>query len=109
MKSDNPILGTNGQLMVMAAHRYSLGRRSYIVSSCIEWLTDNWKSFDTNTRTVIVRDTVEALMDNMAGSDIDFREWKYFAESKFAQLQPDDQKSVFESVQHKNKPWPLSQ
>ena len=29
---------TNDQLMAMAAHRYCLGRRSYIVGACIEWI-----------------------------------------------------------------------
>ena len=106
---DSPLSGTNGQLMVMAAHRYCLGRRSYIVQSCIEWLTLHWETFDESTHFTIVRDTIDALMDNSAGSDWDYAEWKFFAESKFAALPPHKQEQVFQVLTYKNKPWPLSQ
>lgn len=53
---------TNDQLMVMAAHRYCLGRQSYIVSACQEWLHSHWAQFSTQTKSNMVRDTLEELI-----------------------------------------------
>jgi len=100
--------GLNGQLMVMAAHRYCLGRQSYIVGSCIEWLRLWWPKFERNTRNVIVRDTVEALQDNCAGSDFDAREWKSLAEWAWEQMDAESQTWCKQAVAHRNQPWPLS-
>lgn len=102
------IKGTNGQLMVMAAHRYCLGRQSYIVGSCIEWLRLWWPEFERNTRSVIVRDTVEALQDNCAGSDFDARAWKELAEWAWVQMDDSAQEWCKQAVAHRNKSWPLS-
>ena len=33
----------NDQLMAMAAVRYCLGRSSYIVGACVEWVRENWE------------------------------------------------------------------
>ena len=64
MTTPTPLSGTDGQLMVMAAHRYCLGRHSYIVPSCIEWMEAYWGLFEQNTRHVIVRDTVDHLIES---------------------------------------------
>lgn len=72
---------TNDQLMVMAAHRYSLGRRSYIVGSCIEFLDQVWGQLTVNTQEVILRDTLEALKHSDrgdAGGAMDVRAWQQF-------------------------------
>lgn len=72
---------TNDQLMVMAAHRYSLGRRSYIVGSCIEFLDEVWDQLKLNTQEVILRDTKEALAHSDrgdAGAPMDIRAWEQF-------------------------------
>lgn len=100
--------GLNGQLMVMAAHRYCLGSQSYIVGSCIEWLRLWWPKFERSTRNVIVRDTVEALQDNCAGSDFDAREWKALAEWAWEQMDAEAQTWCKQAVAHRNQPWPLS-
>ena len=50
-----------GELMAMAAVRYCLGRRSYIVSDCVDWLFDNWNKFGENTRNLIKRDIEEEI------------------------------------------------
>lgn len=99
--------GTNGQLMVMAAHRYCLGRQTYIVGSCIEWLRLWWPKFDRNTRNVIVRDTVEALQDNCAGSECDARDWKAFAEWAWDQMGTEDKVWCKQAVGWRDKEWPL--
>ena len=69
---------TNDQLMVMAAHRYCLGRSSYIVSSCIEWLDRHWDQISDNTKQVVLRDTQSAVSENLAGHDFDRRAWQAF-------------------------------
>lgn len=74
-------LALNDQLMVMAAHRYCLGRRSYIVSSCLEFLDQVWEQLSLNTQIVILRDTKEALERGTAGDDMDIRGWQAFVDS----------------------------
>jgi len=105
----NPLVGTGGQLMVMAAHRYCLGRRSYIVLSCIDWLREVWQVVGNNTRNVIVRDTVEALQDMDWRVDGHIDVWKEFAEWAFAQMAPSDQGWCKNAVAHRRKPWPLGE
>jgi len=68
--------GTNSQLMVTAAHRYCLGRRSYIVGSCIDWIKIHWDEFTIHTKLILLRDTIEALHRNEAGDECDARGWK---------------------------------
>jgi hypothetical protein len=63
-------------LMVTAAHRYCLGRRTYIVSVCVNWLKSNWDKFDKNTKKMIVEETQEALERDLAGDSCDIREWE---------------------------------
>ena len=67
---------TNDQLMATAAHRYCLGRRSYIVSACIEWIKDTWADFSEGTRDVMIRETGHALEHGEAGDGCDFRMWR---------------------------------
>ena len=69
---------TNDQLMVMAAHRYCLGRRSYIVESCIQSLHDIWIQLTLDTQEVILRDTEKAISRNEAGDNIDVHLWQQF-------------------------------
>ena len=71
--------GTNDQLMAMAAMRYCLGRRSYIVGACHEWLREVWPQLTTNSQNVILRDIVEALRDDLAGDQIDMVGWTHTA------------------------------
>lgn len=59
--------GTNDQLMAMAAHRYCMGRMSYIVGSCMEWIRGTWEQLEPNTQNVMLRDTLEWLARNDDG------------------------------------------
>jgi hypothetical protein len=72
----------NDQLMVTAAHRYCLGRSSYIVGSCIEWLNDIWYQLSPNSKFVILRDTIEAIVQHRAGHASDERDWRRFVISR---------------------------
>jgi len=81
---------TDDQLMAMAAHRYCLGRQSYIVRSCIAWLRTHWDQIDSNMRNVILRDTIEALIEERAGDkSIDAPEWLSFAQWAASQMPAD--------------------
>lgn len=53
-----PNYGRDG-LMAIAAFRYCLGRQSYIVGDCVDWLIDQWASLVPNVRQVIERDLRE--------------------------------------------------
>lgn len=76
-----------GELMVIAAHRYCLGRRTYIVGDCCDWLIDIWPSLSVKTKEIIQRDTEEEFIrddnarangDNYKplGDDCDRADWE---------------------------------
>jgi len=50
-----------GDLMAVAAVRYCLGRSSYIVGDCCEWLPQAWPTLSESARNIIKRDIEEAL------------------------------------------------
>jgi len=77
---------TNDQLMVTAAHRYCLGRRSYIVGSCIEFLNEVWPQLNEITQQVILRDTHEALKRGDAGDKYNTQAWQYFVDQHTIEL-----------------------
>ena len=62
-------------LMAVAAFRYSLGRMTYIVSDCADWLIEQWPNIAENARKVIQRDLEEAFKrDDAAPVDgIDYK------------------------------------
>ena len=93
--------------MITAAHRYCLGRQSYIVSSCIEWMKLWWPAFERNTKLCMIRDTVVALMNNEAGSEYDWAGWKAFADWAWEKMDHEEQAWVHQAVAHHKKPWPL--
>ena len=76
-----------GDLMAIAAVRYCLGRSSYIVGDCSDWLKDQWDNITPQMQNVIKRDIEEAIKaddeDRESGSvykrlgmDMDRREWE---------------------------------
>ena len=50
-----------GGLMALAAFRYCLGRSTYIVSDCADWLIANWQAMPEGTRHCIQREVEEAI------------------------------------------------
>jgi hypothetical protein len=74
------------ELMVIAAFRYCLGRMTYIVGDCADWLIENWAAFDDETREIIKRDLEKEFArddrdrtDGRArgfGMDMDRRQWE---------------------------------
>ena len=81
--------GTWGRddLMVLAAFRYCLGRQSYIVGDCTEWLAAHWDEFLPAIKRCIQREIEEAFArDNedreenrghkRLGADCDRKNWE---------------------------------
>ena len=56
-----PDYGFN-DLMIVAAVRYCLGRRTYIVGACAEWMLRNWSKWPENVRQVLQRDIEEEFV-----------------------------------------------
>ena len=47
--------------MVTAAFRYCMGRSTYIVSDCVDWLMDVWPHLNQSTKALIKRELVEGF------------------------------------------------
>ena len=43
-------------LMAIAAVRYCIGRSTYIVGDCVDWMIQHWSKWSPNCRAVIARD-----------------------------------------------------
>lgn len=63
-------------LMALASVRYCLGRASYIVSDCCDWLVEQWPNICQGTQVNILRDIREAIEANRAGMDVDKAMWR---------------------------------
>lgn len=44
------------ETMVISAFRYCVGRQTYVVQACADWLIDIWPMLGANTKAVIQRD-----------------------------------------------------
>jgi len=44
------------EIMVISAFRYCVGRQTYVVPACADWLIDNWPMLGANTKAVIQLD-----------------------------------------------------
>ena len=68
------------QLMVLCALRYCLGRSSYIVADCIEFLKAHFDAFDSDIQDLVKKEVEEFLEENTHVSVLDRNEWKAFLE-----------------------------
>lgn len=75
------------QLMAIAAVRYCLGRQTYIVGDCADWLIEVWPRLQESVREIILRDIEDGFRrDDEArargekylplGADMDRRQWE---------------------------------
>ena len=103
------IESTNDHLMVMAAVRYCLGRKSYIVSSCIEFLNSHWDTqLQIADKRIIIRDIAEYLQDYYRPDDtFDYTYWKTFGQSKYLLLPESEKKFIKDQMEYRNKPFPF--
>ena len=58
-----PKLDSDG-LMAIAAFRYCLGRMTYVVPACAEWLEREWPRLPQRDRAVISRELAEAIEED---------------------------------------------
>ena len=91
----------NDQLMACAAYRYCLGRRSYIVSSCIEWLEEHFDQFDENSSRVCIRDILEEVVDTKFGELAYKEEWLHLVYKLWLKLTLEKKKWVINALKHK--------
>lgn len=95
------------ELMNVAAFRYCLGRRSYIVGTCIDWLKRYWFDFTGNIQAVILRDLIEALQDGMVGAEMDDKAWRAFANWALPTLKEEQMNWLKNDIAFRKKEWPL--
>lgn len=58
------------------AFRYALGRQTYVVSDVVETIIRNWDELSSNVQRRIKMEIEEAISKNMAGHEMDVKEWK---------------------------------
>ena len=85
-----PINLWNEDQAAVWAVRYNLGRMTYAVGSCVEWLIHIWPDLHEKARSIIQRDVEEAFVADdrdrarlkgesgykRLGMDMDRREWE---------------------------------
>ena len=98
MKLTNSLMD---QMMALAAFRYCLGRRSYIVGICVDWIRLMWSSFSKDTQFIILRDIIEAYLDGCTGMDMDTIDWLKVLQDKIKTLNLDSLEALRRSVQWK--------
>lgn len=69
------VWGTH-HIFITAAHRYCLGRRTYIVNMCVSWLKSIWDKIEPETKKRILIETQEAIDKELAGDECDVDAWK---------------------------------
>jgi len=94
-------------IMVNAAHRYCLGRRSYIVSTCMRWLTKHWANLDNRTKLCLLRDTIYAIMDGEVDGTSYVDEWKSWAKVHFDTADIDLKHGIIQDLLWKKQPMPF--
>lgn len=62
--------------LTLCAFRYSLGRRSYIVSEMVDHLLENWDKINNHYQKLIIQETEWAIDKGCAGDDMDVNTWK---------------------------------
>lgn len=94
--------GSTDQLMALAAHRYCLGRQSYIVGACIAWVRQTWDQFEPNTQTVMLRDTIEELAAGNVGSPtIDAPKWRKLCAWMIEKMTPEQTAAACRQIKHR--------
>ena len=85
--ADKPKSFGRDDLMVLAAVRYCMGRMTYIVGDCVDWLIDEWDNISPSMQRIIQRDIEDEFRrDDEArqrgeshrplGMDIDRASWE---------------------------------
>lgn len=78
-------------LMLLCAFRYSLGRMTYITSTCADWLVRYWDCLSPYWQKQTHDEIKEAIELNRAGMDCDVASWKRILELPIKENPPHDQ------------------
>ncbi|WP_088255567.1 hypothetical protein [Fimbriiglobus ruber] len=62
--------------IVFYAFRYCLGRQTYAVSTCADYLVDRWGELQERDRELIVKEIRKALAEGKAGAACDVESWQ---------------------------------
>ena len=62
--------------MIFYAFRYCLGRMTYSVSTCSDYLIEHWEELRKTDRELILKEISEAIKEHRAGHDCDIQRWK---------------------------------
>ncbi|WP_088255203.1 hypothetical protein [Fimbriiglobus ruber] len=57
--------------IVFYAFRYCLGRQTYAVSTCADYLVDRWGELQERDRELIVKEIRKAIGEGRAGCDVE--------------------------------------
>ena len=69
----------HSQVMAVAAFRYCIRRRTFMVKMCVAWLTENWPGVEAGGRLTILKEIREALDADWDTDDEDVRrQWESF-------------------------------
>jgi len=66
--------------MIFYAFRYCLGRMTYAVGTCVDYILNHWDELSVKTKTRIVQEIETALRDHTAGMDMDRDQWQRIVE-----------------------------
>lgn len=80
-------MAAHDHLMVIAATRYCIGRMTYVVNDCADWLIKIWPMLSQKTTSIIQRDIEEAFkrddedresgrLYKALGNDCDRQDWE---------------------------------
>ena len=72
MKVQNP----DDALVLIAAFRYALGRRTYIVEYVVDFIVNNWDELETSDRNLIIKEILDAKDKGHVGHDCDWKSWQ---------------------------------
>lgn len=66
---------TETDTMIFYAFRYCLGRQTYAVGRCAEYLKTNWSRLAESTREGIKKEILYAFDKGRYGSELDREQW----------------------------------
>ena len=62
--------------VLFSAFRYALGRQTYIVSSIVENILNNWDNISDKLKNLMKKEIQESINNDKAGMECDVKEWR---------------------------------
>jgi hypothetical protein len=62
--------------MIFYGFRYCLGRKTYAVANCVDYLIANWNRISAMTRTLMQKEIRVAIERGRCGMEMDKRQWE---------------------------------